>query len=203
MRNPVLGAWDGPVYTTRSCPTGIAPSAGARPPTGITEVSLQEVICPSWQVPLLATAVQRKDREVIESHLKEYAAIYQSGGVSALRSWSSREAQKEKSFFVRVVGRFGNVLFLRAPEDWIQFEPPVLEFGFPRRVVWVRIPKDEERDFTLATLPIVVLTSEEGPGVEKRVLELGADDYIIKPFDPEVLLSRVHAVFRRLKAVAA
>jgi CheY-like chemotaxis protein len=59
------------------------------------------------------------------------------------------------------------------------------------------------RDFTLATLPIMVLTSEEGPGVEKRVLELGADDYIIKPFDPDVLLSRVNAVFRRLKAVAA
>jgi len=59
------------------------------------------------------------------------------------------------------------------------------------------------RDFTLATLPIIVLTSEEGPGVEKRVLELGADDYIIKPFDPEVLLSRVNAVFRRLKALAA
>jgi DNA-binding response OmpR family regulator len=59
------------------------------------------------------------------------------------------------------------------------------------------------RDFTLATLPILVLTSEEGPGVEHRVLEMGADDYIIKPFDPNVLLSRVHAVFRRIKAVAA
>jgi type IV pilus assembly protein PilB len=59
------------------------------------------------------------------------------------------------------------------------------------------------RDFSLATLPIVVLTSEEGPGVERRVLELGADDYILKPFDPAVLLSRVQAVFRRLKAVAA
>ena len=59
------------------------------------------------------------------------------------------------------------------------------------------------RDFSFATLPIVVLTSEEGPGVEKRVLALGADDYIIKPFDPEVLLSRVNAVFRRIKAVAA
>jgi DNA-binding response OmpR family regulator len=59
------------------------------------------------------------------------------------------------------------------------------------------------RDLSLATLPIVVLTAEEGPGVERRVLELGADDYIIKPFDPTVLLSRVHAVFRRIKVMAA
>ena len=55
----------------------------------------------------------------------------------------------------------------------------------------------------LATLPIVVLTSEDGPGVERRVLELGADDYIVKPFDPDILLSRVNAVFRRLKVMAA
>ena len=59
------------------------------------------------------------------------------------------------------------------------------------------------REMSLATMPILVLTSEEGPGVERRVLELGADDYIIKPFDPEVLLSRVNAVFRRLKVMAA
>lgn len=58
-------------------------------------------------------------------------------------------------------------------------------------------------DITLATLPIMVLTSEEGPGVERRVLELGADDYVIKPFDPAVLLSRVNGVFRRLKVMAA
>jgi type IV pilus assembly protein PilB len=59
------------------------------------------------------------------------------------------------------------------------------------------------RDVTMATLPIMVLTSEEGPGIEHRVLELGADDYIIKPFDPGVLLSRVNGVFRRLKVMAA
>jgi DNA-binding response OmpR family regulator len=59
------------------------------------------------------------------------------------------------------------------------------------------------RKMALAMMPILVLTSEEGPGVERRVLELGADDYIIKPFDPEGLLSRVNAVFRRLKVMAA
>jgi type II secretory ATPase GspE/PulE/Tfp pilus assembly ATPase PilB-like protein/ActR/RegA family two-component response regulator len=59
------------------------------------------------------------------------------------------------------------------------------------------------REFTLATLPIVVLTAEDGPGIEQRVLQLGADDYILKPFDPAVLLSRVNAVFRRLKVMAA
>ena len=59
------------------------------------------------------------------------------------------------------------------------------------------------REMSLAMMPVLVLTSEEGPGVERRVLELGADDYILKPFDPEVLLSRVNAVFRRLKVMAA
>src|SRR6185436_7923977 len=50
------------------------------------------------------------------------------------------------------------------------------------------------KDLSLATMPILVLTSEEGPGVERRVLQLGADDYIMKPFNPDVLLSRVNAV---------
>jgi Tfp pilus assembly pilus retraction ATPase PilT/ActR/RegA family two-component response regulator len=59
------------------------------------------------------------------------------------------------------------------------------------------------RDVGMSTLPIMVLTSEEGPGIERRVLELGADDYILKPFDPAVLLQRVNGVFRRLKVMAA
>jgi type II secretory ATPase GspE/PulE/Tfp pilus assembly ATPase PilB-like protein/CheY-like chemotaxis protein len=59
------------------------------------------------------------------------------------------------------------------------------------------------KDLAVATLPIIVLTAEDGPGVEKRVLELGADDYILKPFDQDILLSRVNAVFRRLKVMAA
>ena len=101
---------------------------------------------------LLIFALQRKDREIIESRLKEYAAIYESGGVTGLRSWIARtgDARNQRSFFVRVVGPYKNVVFLTAPEEWIEFEPPTFQFGFPRQVVWVRVPRDAERDFTVA-----------------------------------------------------
>ena len=59
------------------------------------------------------------------------------------------------------------------------------------------------KDFTMASLPILVLTAEDGPGIERRVLDLGADDYILKPFEPEILLSRVNAVFRRIQQASA
>ena len=55
----------------------------------------------------------------------------------------------------------------------------------------------------LSAMPVMVLTSEEGPGVESTVLELGADDYIVKPFDAGVLSLRVKAAFRRLRSAAA
>ncbi len=78
----------------------------------------------------------------------------------------------------------------------------IVDLNMPRMDGYEAIAR-LRRDITLATLPIVVLTSEDGPGIEHRVLELGADDYILKPFDPAVLLSRVNAVFRRLKVMAA
>ena len=55
----------------------------------------------------------------------------------------------------------------------------------------------------LTGLPIIVLTAEDGQTVERRVLTMGADDYMIKPFEAAVLLSRVNAVFSRLKMRAA
>ena len=55
----------------------------------------------------------------------------------------------------------------------------------------------------LRSMPIIVLTGSSGPEVEGRVLEMGADDYIAKPFDANVLVSRVKAAFRRLRLAAA
>ncbi len=49
----------------------------------------------------------------------------------------------------------------------------------------------------LAALPVIMLTAR-GDDVDKIVgLELGADDYLAKPFNPRELLARIRAVLRR------
>jgi CheY-like chemotaxis protein len=52
-------------------------------------------------------------------------------------------------------------------------------------------------DERLMAVPVIVLTADTSTEVESKVLEMGADDYVTKPFEPEVLLSRVRAAFRR------
>jgi DNA-binding response OmpR family regulator len=47
------------------------------------------------------------------------------------------------------------------------------------------------------TVPIIFLTARRRELDEALGLELGADDYITKPFDLEVLLARIKAVLRR------
>ena len=46
-------------------------------------------------------------------------------------------------------------------------------------------------------VPIIMLTAREDVTDKIVGLELGADDYVTKPFDPKELLSRIRAVLRR------
>ena len=58
-------------------------------------------------------------------------------------------------------------------------------------------------DAGTAALPVIMLTAK-GDEVDRVVgLEIGADDYIVKPFSPKELLARVRAVLRRSRAPAA
>jgi DNA-binding response OmpR family regulator len=47
------------------------------------------------------------------------------------------------------------------------------------------------------TVPIIMLTSRRDESDRIAGLELGADDYVVKPFSPQELVSRVRAVLRR------
>ena len=47
------------------------------------------------------------------------------------------------------------------------------------------------------TLPIIMLTARDEPVDRVIGLEMGADDYVGKPFDPRELVARIEAVLRR------
>jgi two-component system OmpR family response regulator len=50
----------------------------------------------------------------------------------------------------------------------------------------------------ISQIPIIMLTAK-GETFDKVLgLELGADDYIVKPFDPKELVARVKAVLRSM-----
>ncbi len=59
---------------------------------------------------------------------------------------------------------------------------------------WVRARSD---------LPIIMLTARGEEMDRIAGLEMGADDYMVKPFSPQELVSRVRAVLRRVRAAGA
>src|SRR5207249_964857 len=63
--------------------------------------------------------------------------------------------------------------------------PKIDEFEVCRRI----------REFSI--VPVVMLTARGEQGDKLRGFEVGADDYLTKPFAPQELLARVHAVLRR------
>lgn len=78
-------------------------------------------------------------------------------------------------------------------------EPPdavVLDLGLPdlpgeRLLTMIRAVSD---------VPVVVATARDDEGLVVRLLDAGADDYLVKPFDPSQLEARVRAVLRRSSA---
>jgi len=56
---------------------------------------------------------------------------------------------------------------------------------------------------TTARTPVLILTAK-GESIDQVLgLEMGADDYVVKPVEPRVLLARVEALLRRAKAAPA
>ena len=50
-----------------------------------------------------------------------------------------------------------------------------------------------------SNVPIIMLTAREAPAERVVGLDSGADDYVVKPFDPDELIARAHALLRRVK----
>ncbi|MGI6199470.1 MAG: response regulator [Christensenellales bacterium] len=52
---------------------------------------------------------------------------------------------------------------------------------------------------TTSSAPVIMLTAKSDTADKVVGLELGADDYMVKPFEPSELLARIKAVIRRFK----
>jgi pilus assembly protein CpaE len=57
------------------------------------------------------------------------------------------------------------------------------------------------RDPKFSYIPVIVITSKDELSEKLRAFELGADDYIVKPFQPEELVARMGILARRGRAM--
>ena len=101
---------------------------------------------------VLTAAIGSKDREVLQARLREYAAVYENGGLSELRAVIRQEESGQKLFFVRLVNAWNGIAYVDAPDDWITFKDiPSGLAGYRQRVGIIRIPKNAEKDFVIAS----------------------------------------------------
>jgi two-component system alkaline phosphatase synthesis response regulator PhoP len=78
----------------------------------------------------------------------------------------------------------------------------VLDLLLPGKDGW-EVTRAIRNDRQLAATPIVMLTARVEDADKIVGLELGADDYMTKPFNPREVLARVKAVLRRTEGAVA
>lgn len=81
----------------------------------------------------------------------------------------------------------------------VQKQPPdavVLDLMLPG-LDGLEVCKRLKQDHRTSSIPVIMLTAKSEDSDIVTGLELGADDYVTKPFSPKVLIARLRAVLRR------
>ena len=80
------------------------------------------------------------------------------------------------------------------------YDAVLLDLGLPRKD-GMEVLRHIRREG--GALPVLVMTARDGVAERIATLDLGADDYLIKPFDVNELLARLRAVGRRIAGQAS
>ena len=75
----------------------------------------------------------------------------------------------------------------------------ILDLMLPGSMDGLEVCRRVRQDQSLADLPIIMLTARSEEMDRLIGLELGADDYVTKPFSPREVVARVKAVLRRAR----
>lgn len=106
---------------------------------------------------------------------------------------SVRSALRQEGFTIDWVrdGREGELAF---SGDGEPYDLMLLDLGLPRRdgLSLLKLLRGQGRD-----LPVLILTARDAVPDRVAGLNSGADDYLVKPFDLDELLARIHALLRR------
>lgn len=111
---------------------------------------------------------------ILESYLKQYYQVISQS--SALEAIDWLEAGNEVHLIVADINM---------PEmDGIEMLEQVRSSGFFRNI------------------PFLILSGNKGSGEKIKCLKAGADDYIVKPFNPEEVYIRIKNILRRIDTAA-
>ena len=89
-----------------------------------------------------------------------------------------------------------------APDTFLSVGKMALEGKYDLLILDLNLPHESGFQICMeikkkSTMPVLILTSRDGDADEILSLELGADDYVTKPFKREILLARIKALLRR------
>ncbi|WP_314065278.1 response regulator transcription factor [uncultured Vagococcus sp.] len=92
-------------------------------------------------------------------------------------------------------GKEGLDAFLEEPDAWDMI---TLDLNLPT-MDGVAVCREIRK--TSSTIPIIMLTARDSESDQVIGLEMGADDYVTKPFSPLTLIARIKALHRRAELV--
>jgi len=132
---------------------------------------------PARHIPMKRILIIEDDRDIVE--LVRYNLANEGYQITAALDGSTGLAALRKS-----------------PPDVL-----LLDLMLPR-ISGLEICREIRRDETLNRLPILMLTARGDEADRVVGLEMGADDYVTKPFSPRELAARVKALLRRAEPPA-